>query len=137
MITGEDYIEKVKTYFNYLVTEFGFSLIEEKVLGNAFYDVRYKGNGKVISISYENIADYFQVVIFRLSWWGKLPNYDDKTRTIHLNKCNEQISLKVSSDEVALNNEYFSKFTADNKLERKLLKSARDLRLCLKFSAKI
>jgi hypothetical protein len=39
---------------------------------------------------------------------------------------------KVSKEEILLNAEYFSKYNAKNELEKKLLKEAKELRLCLK-----
>jgi hypothetical protein len=131
MIEGNQYIETLKAYFNFLVTEFGFTISEEKIRGNAFYDLQYKDKVRVVSVSYENIEDYLQVIIFMLQN-GRLPDYDDKTKTLHLNKLNATVISKADKSEINLNNEYFAKFNAKDELERKLLKSAKELRLCLK-----
>lgn len=131
MIEGNQYIETVKLYFGFLTTEFGFKVTEEKIRGNAFYDVQYKDETRIVSISYENIEDYLLVIIF-LMQNGELPDYDDKTKTLHLNKLNAQVLSSVDRTEISTNNEYFLKFTAKGELERKLLKSAKELRLCLK-----
>ena len=105
-------------------------LIDEKVIGNFFYDVQFSNNVKIVSISYENAEDYFQVIVFMLQN-GKLPNYDDKTKTLHLNKLNQEILSKIDKREVSLNSQYFSKFNPINELEKRLLKAAKELRLCL------
>ena len=63
---------------------------------------------------------------------GELPDYDDKTKTLHLNQLNAQVLSSIDRTEISLNNEYFLKFNPNNKLEKKLLKSAKELRLCLK-----
>jgi len=84
-----------------------------------------------VSISYENIEDYLLVIIFLLQN-GKLPDYDDKTKTLHLNKINAQILSRIDKNEISLNNEYFDKFNPKYELKKKLLKSAKELRLCLK-----
>jgi len=126
MIEGEKYIEVVKEYFGYLITEFGFKVLEEMINGNYFYRVRYIGNEKVISISYENIEDYLLVIVFMLQN-GELPNYDDKTKTLHLNKLNAQVLSKVDKNEIILNSGYFAKFETKDELERKLLKGAKEL----------
>ena len=85
----------------------------------------------MVSISYENIENYFQVIVFMLQN-AKLPNYDDKTKTLHLNKLNAAVLSKVDKNEVLTNNEYFSKFQVKDEFERKLLKSAKKLRLSLR-----
>ncbi len=93
MIEGNKYIETVKSYFEFLIAEFGFKLSEEKISGHTFYDIKYKDNARVISISYENIEDYLLVIIFMLQD-GELPDYDDKTKILlgqpnycHSNRC--------------------------------------------------
>lgn len=130
MIEGKLYIETVKTYFDFLVTDFGFKVTEENIRSNAFYDIRYKNNVSIISISYENIEDYLQVIIFLLEN-GELPDYDDKTKTLHLNQINAKLLSKVDKSKISINNKYFQKFCAKEEWDRKLLKSAKELRLCL------
>ena len=66
MIDGKEYIETVKEYYSFLTTEFNLPIVNEKVRGNAFYDVQYGDKTKIVSINYENIEDYFQVIIFKL-----------------------------------------------------------------------
>ena len=51
MLESTEYIKIVNDYFEFLITEFNFKLLEEKVRGNAFYDIQYKDNSRVISIS--------------------------------------------------------------------------------------
>lgn len=130
MKEGNQYVNTVKNYFEFLISEFRFRILEEKIRGNAFYDVQYIDSKRIISISYENIEDYLLVIIFILQN-GKLPDYDNKTKTLHLNQLNAKILTNIDKKEINLNNEYFSKFHAIDELERKLLKSAKELRLCL------
>jgi len=131
VIEGEKYIEDVKTYFNYLITEFGFRISNEKIRGNVFYDLQYSDGNRIVSVSYENIEAYLQVIIFMLQN-GELPDYDDKTKTLHLNRLNAQVMSSIDRKEIGLNNEYFEKFNAKAEIEKQLLKSAKELRLCLK-----
>ena len=91
---------------------------------------------KIVSISYENIEDYFQVIIFKLQN-GEIPNYDDETKTLHLNKLNKAILSKTEKNEFNLNNEYFSKFHTREKLQKEILKSAKELRLFLKHYSEL
>ncbi len=131
MIEAKKYIETVKDYYSFLITECDLLIINEKIRGNAFYDIQYGDKTKIISISYENIEDYFQVIIFKLQN-GEIPDYDDETKTLHLNKLNEAILSKIDKNEFYLNNVYFSKFHSREKLQKKILKSAKELRLFLK-----
>lgn len=131
MIEGARYIELVNSYFCFLDDEFHFKLFETHINGNVFYSIRYRNPDEVVSISYENIEDYFLVIVYLLQN-GELPNYDDKTKTLHLDKLNERIIPYVGVDEIKLNNEHFSKFRARSDFERKVLKAAKELRLCLR-----
>lgn len=133
MVEGNQFIETVKDYFAFLESELNFKVSEEKILGNAFYDVQFSDRARVASVSYENIEDYLLVIVFILQN-GKLPDYDDKTKTLHLNQLNAIVLPKVDKIEIELNNEYFLKFQPQSELQRKLLKSAKELRLCLKHS---
>lgn len=136
MVDSSEYIKNVNDYFEFLITEFDFKLVEEKVRGNAFYDMQFKDNSRVVSISYENIEDYLLVTVFLLQN-GKMPDYDDKTKTLHLKQLNRLIIAKASKEEINLNAEYFVNYIAKNELERKLLKEAKELRLCLKHLKEI
>ncbi len=132
MILGNTYITLVESYFDFLINEFDFKISEEKIKGNVFYDVKYKDKTRIISISYENIEDYLLVIIFLLQN-GELPDYDDKTKTLHLNKLNAEVLSRIDKSVVSLNNQHFAKFNTKDEFERKLLKSAKELRLCLKY----
>lgn len=131
MIEGDKYIETVKEYFEYLITEFSFEISKTKIRGNVFYDLQYKDKNRIVSVSYENIEDCLQVIIFILHK-GELPDYDDKTKTLHLNWLNAQVLSCIDKREMFLNSELFEKFCPNDEIEKKLLKSAKELRLCLK-----
>ncbi|MFZ4784456.1 MAG: hypothetical protein ACOYLH_03200 [Flavobacteriales bacterium] len=131
MVEGKAFIITVELYFSFLESEFGMQVIEEKQRGNAFYDVRFAAKDKIVSVSYENIEDYLQVIVFLLEM-GRMPDYDDKTNTLHLSHLNGLVMSKVSKDEISSNAKYFSKWNVKSELERKLLKGAKELRLCLK-----
>jgi len=135
-IVGIKYIELVKLFFSFLITEYGFRISKEAQNGNAFFDVEYSNNVKVISISYENIEDYLSVIIFNLNN-GKLPDFDDNKLTLHLNEINKRIFPKIEQYEIEKNIEEFNIFKANSDLEMKLLKSAKELRLALKYWDKL
>lgn len=132
MIDGKEYINKVNDYFGFLKVEFGFRLLEEKIRGNAFYDLQFKDDSRIISISYENIEDYLLVTVFLLQN-GEMPDYDDKSKTLHLNSLNRLITAMARKKEIIVNSEYFAHYKVKGEFERKLLKEAKELRLCLKY----
>jgi len=136
MIDGKKYIEIVKLFFSFLITEFSFNQTKEVENGNAFYDVEYRDGQRAISISYENIEDYLQVIVFKLKN-GQLPDYDDKTHTLHLSELNKIILPKINKREMEENNVLFDKFETKDSLDRKLMKSAKELRLSLKHWDKV
>lgn len=131
MIEGDEYIKIVNQIYSFLETDFSFSKGNETINGNAFYDIEFRDKERVISISYENIEDHLEIIVFILQN-GKLPDYDDKTKTLHLSQLNTLVLSTVDKNEMYLNNEFFANFRAMNELERKLLKGAKELRLCLK-----
>ena len=135
MTDGTKYTRIVKMFFSFLITEFGFRLSKVTENGNAFYDVEYRDSSRAVFISYENIEDYLQVIVFKLKN-GKLPDYDDETNTLHLNELNKRVISGIDMNEIERNSEEF-KFDANAELERKLLKSAKELRLALKHWDKV
>jgi len=46
---------------------------------------------------------------------------------------NAKVFSQVNEEGIKVNDEHFLKFKANNEFERKLLKSAKELRLCLKY----
>ena len=132
MVEGTEYIKTVESFYSFLESEFGFKKVNETVNGNAFYDVEYKDSEKAISISYENIEAHLEVIVFKLLN-GKMPDYDDKSQTLHLNRLNGLVMSKADKDEISSNARYFSKYNTEDELGRKLLKGAKELRLCLKY----
>jgi len=131
MIDGNEYIAIVKQFYSFLETEFDFKKKNEIINGNAFYDVEFNNKEKVISISYENIENHLDINIFMLQD-EKMPDYDDKTRSLHLSQLNRLVMAKISKEEINLNAGYFAILDAKNEIEQKLLKGAKELRLCLK-----
>jgi hypothetical protein len=132
MIDGRDYIDAVTMFYSFLETEYNFRKVNETINGNAFYDVEFKDKDRLVSISYENIEDHLEVIIFMLQN-GAMPEFDDKTKTLHLKNLNKLVMTKVSKEETKLNAEHFSRFNPKNDIEWKLLKEAKELRLCLKY----
>jgi hypothetical protein len=131
MIDADRYSDFVKRTFSFLETEFNMMFGDFIKNGNVFYDVQYRDREKIISISLETIENYFQVILFKLDN-GEMPDYDDKRKTIPLNKLNEDILKTLEKSEFSDNNEHFREFETKDKTEEIILKSARDLRLCLK-----
>lgn len=131
MISEKEFIMSVKKIYSFLINEFNYSLIGKKNRTNLFYDVEYQQDESIISISYENREDYLQIILFRLNN-GTLPNYDDKEKTFHLENLNKKILSLLSIEDFEENIDFFSRLTPLNQIENRLLKSAKELRLCLK-----
>lgn len=130
MIEDKEYIKLVKLFYSFLESEFDYTISDETIKGNAFYDIEYRSSDKVISISYENIEDNLEIIVFLLQK-GELPDYDDKSKTLHLGTLNSQIFSVLDTEDIRLNSERFSKYISKDKLSKKLLKEAMELRLCL------
>ncbi len=130
MINSEEYIAFVKRTFSFLESEFHLEFGNITVNGNAFYDIQYVDTEKVISISLENISNFYQVTLFILSE-GKMPDYDDKTKTLHLNKLTKQFLKNIDKESLLENNQFFKEIEIKDETERMICKSAKDLRLCL------
>jgi len=131
MIDGNEYIAIINRFYFFLETEFDFTKRNETINGNVFYDVEFINKEKVVSISYENIENHLEVIVFILTD-GSMPNYDDKTKTLHLRQLNSLVMPKISIDEINSNTACFAKCNATNEIEQKLLKEAKELRLCLR-----
>ena len=133
MIRGSDFIELVKKYYRFLVDEMKY--IESDITNREglFYDVEYKKNDSIISISYENRENFLQVILFKLKD-GRRPDYDDKQSTIHLDKLNQTLIKTLNNGEFKENDSYFASITTSSNFEYKLFKLAKELRLCLKYT---
>lgn len=131
MISGDEYILLVKTYFKFLEKEFNYREKNITKRSSLFYDVEYQRDNIIISISYENREEYLQVIMFKTKN-GVLPNYDDKESTIHLEVLNSKILKHLTSEDFKENDRAFSAGLTSDKIENVLLKSAKELRLCLK-----
>jgi len=133
MISPEDFLLFVKSSFSFLIAEFQFEFWNETINGTAYYDVKYRDKNNVISISIESSPNYYQVMLFKLED-GQLPDYDDKRKSIHLNELNDGILHELTKEEFKKNNEYFAQIDSKDETQRMILKSAKDLRLCLLYS---
>ncbi|MBG6188387.1 hypothetical protein [Flavobacterium sp. CAN_S2] len=132
MITLKKNIELCKKSFSFLITEFECKL--EKIIenGNVFFDINYAGTNKVISISLETYENYLRVVIFDLEN-GKLSDYDDKAKTIHLNQLTKEYFPKISKNEITENSMFFKNISTETEIEKQIVKCAKELRLVLNF----
>jgi hypothetical protein len=113
------------------MTEYAMTLEKGKINGNAFYDIQFRNKDNVISVSLENIENYFQVILFKLDN-GRLPDYDDKVRTIHLTELNKKFLTTLDKNEFDDNDRHFGDIVTTDQTEKQILKSAKDLRLCLR-----
>ncbi|WP_026968455.1 hypothetical protein [Algoriphagus terrigena] len=132
MIKEETFTDFVTKTFKFLQTEFQYELSKREVNGNVFYDVEYTDNkSKIISISLETIENYVRVIIFTLDK-GKRSDYDDNSKTFHLRNLTDKHLKTLDKAEFENNHRHFKDFETKDKTEKMILKSAKDLRLCLK-----
>jgi hypothetical protein len=131
MVPGVEFIRLSRRYFSFLQTEFGYKELTVKHRRNLFYDIEYRKENIIISLSYENTEDYLQIILFSLSN-GLVPDYDDKQATIHLGDLNNKILPFYGREDFVENERFFSSVRTKTKIEKDLLKLAKELRLCLK-----
>lgn len=130
MIQGLEFVNLIKTFFDFLIVEFNFEFESEKLVGSFYYELRFKKSDIIISVSYENVEDVYNVIIYKLHN-GRMPDYDDMKQILHLSDCFRKISPSLVKEEFDLNNKRFLELTKNTELERKVLKSVKELRLVL------
>jgi len=136
MIEPQLYLKTVETYFEFLVDEFEFVLSEERLRGNVFYDVRYLRIDRLVSISYENVEDYLVVAILLLDD-GRVPRFDDLNKVFYLEKMTTILFPQLGAEKIETNANHFANLTPLSSIEKRLLKSARELRLCIRYFERI
>ncbi len=134
MITELSFENIVKTYFSFLTDEFSYKTKDIANNGNLFYEIIYECFSNIISISYESYQDYLLVKLYVLKD-GKMPDYDDSNYSFRLNELNKKVFPFIDNVEIIENNEFFSRYQALNDFEKELLKSAKELRLYLKYNS--
>ena len=136
MIAAQAFLASAKTYFAFLVLEFDFVQSAETARSVVFYDLQYCNATQMVSISCENLEDYFRVTVFQLVN-HQLPDYDDKRHTHHLHALNQALRPLVGPADWQENQRPFQVFQPEGSVERQLLKAAKELRLCLMHFDKI
>jgi len=136
MIEGNLYTQLVRSYFDFLVTEFDFKLLELNIKHNIFYEVQYKDKTKKVIISYKNLSAHLMVVV-SMSQNKELSGKADDVTVLSLDQLAINVSSYIDKAEIYLNDKFFSKFYANGKLEMDLLKAAKELRLCLRHFHKL
>ncbi|MCC2545499.1 hypothetical protein LJY25_03515 [Hymenobacter sp. BT175] len=130
MVEAQVFLRAAKTYFAFLVSEFAFAELSETVRSVVFYELQYRNAAQVVSISFENLEDYLQITVFQLVN-QQLPDYNDSHHTYHLHTLNHALSKLVGPDDWQENQRFFEEFKPEGTVERRLLKAAKELRVCL------
>lgn len=76
------------------MTEFEFGILKKTENGNVFQHVEYGDTKRMVPISYKNVEDYLQVLLFRLIN-GAAPIYDDKGNSFHLSALNKKYNFPL------------------------------------------
>lgn len=134
MSKGDFFIQKVKALFSFLVDDNDFKVLNDVLTPNIFYKVSYSDSKIVVSISYEDFTENLNILIYQLAD-GIESDYDDRTKTRSLNTLNRLVLPKLGKDDHLENSKYFKGIACDSKLERELLKRAKELRLCFLHSS--
>lgn len=136
MILRLDFERVVLSYFNFLIREFNYNLKKVSQNGNMFYELSYERYDNIISVSYECYQDFLVINLYVLKN-GSMPDYDDNKFSYRLHDLNKILFSFISKNEIMENNNLFSNYETENEFEIELLKSAKELRLCVKHINKI
>ncbi|MCD8511858.1 MAG: hypothetical protein LRY73_19725 [Bacillus sp. (in: Bacteria)] len=130
MLNRDEYFSIIEKQFMFLVNEFEYTPLDKKSKISFLYDVNFQKGNTLITVSLDVRESYLQVILFNLTD-GHLPDYDNEN-TIHLEKLNKMILSNLSKEEMKENNKFFQYIQPKNQLEKRILKSAKELRLCMK-----
>lgn len=130
MLTGNEFINVAKHSFSFLKSEFGMETEKIIIRSNVFYAIRYSNSFILISISYENIDDYFNIQLIK-KIYGKISHYDDLNNSMNLTSLNRLIMEKIKNDELVENQKKIILHTTDN-FEKRILRDAIKLQFCLR-----
>lgn len=109
--------------------ELGFRFEGFSISGR-MYGADFVGSGHKLSISYEP-GDWALFVLVLRREAGGFSNIDDRSKTLRLSDLNSRYMSSVTTEEHHANDALFTSITVEDMGERKLLKSAKDLRLVL------
>ncbi len=129
MISGNSFVNSTKMFFSFLENEFGMKINEIIVNGNFFYAIRYSNDFFLVSISYENIENYFNVQLIR-KIDGMFASFDDVNNSINLKRLYFLTLKRISKCELDKMNAEFDIHT-NNNFEKMILESAKKLKTCL------
>jgi len=130
-IDCDEFVNNVQLFFSFLKDEYGMIVIDKISRKNIFHSVRYENDHFLISISYECIENYFNVQLIRIIN-GKLSSYDDVVNSYSLDRLYALITPYVDNKKLYENTKLFD-FHINNEIQKKILKSAKKLRICLQY----
>jgi hypothetical protein len=106
----------------------GFTMGVPTISGK-FYQVRFTSPELSLSVSYETGDESLSVVVS--SAGGNLLDYDNRRKSPRLSDLNARYMKLVTKDERAANEGFFASVIVENKVELRLLKAAKELRIVL------
>lgn len=135
-MTSQKFVQIINEFFVPFLHDMGFRLDSIEVNGR-FYLARFKGSNHLLNVCFEPGEDYLSA---QMSTNGKdiFKVLDDPKFSPKVSELNRRFMGAVTNLEFEANNRFFESATADDPLDRKLIKIARDLRLVLpKFLASL
>lgn len=129
-MNGVQFIQAVVQLFADFLRAAGFEQTTPPSISGRLYSVDFDALNRRVSIAYEPGDDYLTIYVFAKKG-GALSDIDDRAQTLTLAALNERFAAAVSPAERIANQRFFSWFTPESVLEKRLLKAAKDLRLGL------
>ena len=126
---GQEFINIVSKGFAPFLKELGFSLNTPSISGR-MYRADFSGSRNVVSISYEPGNDALFIAIFSLEN-GVPSSYDDLLKTPRLANLNKRYMHLVTASDRFKNEAAFESVRPAGRVEKLLMKSAKELRLIL------
>ncbi len=128
-MNGQDFLRIANEAFAPFLKQLDFSMDEPSISGR-YYRASFTGSGHAVLVSYEPGDEAHFIMVFNRKN-GELSDVDDRIETPRLADLNKRYMTTVTSEDRAENEAFFESVVVNDKDERLLLKSAKELRLVL------
>jgi hypothetical protein len=128
-MNGRSFSKAVDLIFSRFLSDLGFNEIEKTISGN-FYSVRHSSSQYEISISFEPDTENVLIVLYSLVK-DDISDIDNHLISPRLSDLNLRYMHLVTDAQRAENDDYFKELNSHDPIEKRLIKSAKELRLVL------
>ena len=126
---SQSFLRIIREAFVPFLTKVGFSCDNTSISGRS-YEANFRSADNILSVSYEPGDDALFVMVFELKN-GSVSSADDRMKTPRLADLNSRYMMSVSPEERLASDSLFKGIRVEDKAERNLLKSAKELSLVL------